>query len=266
MNSDRRGFTLTELIIVAVLGSLLVMVTLQVLITNQRTYTAQNAQIQGQQALRAAADVLFSEFREISAQGGDIISMSSSSITVRSMRNFGVACAVSPATPSVTVLKVGNWFAVGDSVFVFADNRENNANDDDWIAARASAVDTTAACGASPASRITFGGQAAKFAADSVRVGAPVRSYLRYTYGLVTESGQTYLGRTLAGGTAAPMVGPLKPSTGIQFTYLDSLGSVTAVTTNVRQITVRVRTTSEVVNSLGELVSDSLTVRIYTRN
>jgi hypothetical protein len=211
-------------------------------------------------------DVLFSELREVSARGGDIISMSSSSITVRSMRNFGVVCVVAPAIPAVTVLKVGNWFGVGDSVFVFADNRENISTDDDWIPARVSAVDTTAACGASPASRLTFGGQVAKFAADSVRVGAPVRSYLRYTYGLVTESGATYLGRTPAGGTAAPMVGPLKASTGIEFVYLDSLGSVTSVTTNVRQITVKIRTASEVLNSLGEPVSDSLTGRIYTRN
>ncbi len=266
MSRDRRGFTLTELIIVAVLGSLLIMVALQVLITNQRTYTAQSAQIQGQQALRAAMDVLSAELREVSARGGDIISMSSNSITVRSMRNFGVACAVAPATPSVTVLRVGTWFAVGDSVFVFADNRENISTDDKWLALRVSAVDTTAACGTSPASRLTFSGQAAKFAADSVRVGAPVRSFVRYTYGMVTESGDTYLGRTPAGGSAAPMVGPLKPSNGIEFTYLDSLGATTSVTTNVRQIVVKVRTASGVLNSLGELVADSLTGRIYTRN
>ena len=266
MNGDRRGFTLIELLVVTVLGSLLVMVTLQVLITNQRTYTAQNAQIQGQQALRGAMDVLFSELREVSAQGGDIISMSSSSITVRSMRNFGVACAVAPATPSVTVLKVGNWFADGDSVFVFADNRENISSDDRWIPARVTAVDTTVGCGASQGMRLTFGGQAARFAADSVRVGAPARNYLRYTYSLVTESGETYLGRTPAGGTAAPMVGPLKPSNGIEFTYQDSLGATTTVTTNVRQITVKIRTASGVLNSLGQPVSDSLTGRIYTRN
>ena len=46
MNRDRRGFTLTELIVVTVLGALLIMAALQVLITNQRTYTAQSAQIQ----------------------------------------------------------------------------------------------------------------------------------------------------------------------------------------------------------------------------
>ena len=266
MNGDRRGFTLIELLVVTVLGAIVLLASLQVLITNQRTYTAENAQIGGQQATRAAYDILFSELRELSARGGDIISMSSTSITVRSMRNFGVACAVAPATPTVTVLKVGNWFAVGDSVFVFADKRENISSDDVWIRASVTAVDTTVACGASQGVRLTFTGQTALFAADSVRVGAPVRSYLRYTYSLITESGQTYLGRTPAGGSAAPMVGPLKASTGIEFTYLDSLGAVTATTTNVRQIRVKIRTESAVRNARGQLVRDSLTGRIYTRN
>jgi len=266
MNGDRRGFTLVEMLVVTVLGALVLLASLQVLITNQRTYTAQSAQIQGQQTTRAALDVLFGELREISAQGGDIISMSSTSITVRSMRNFGVACAVAPATPTVTALKVGNWFEVGDSVFIFADNRENISSDDDWILARVTSVDTTAACGASQGTRLTLAGQAAKFAADSVRVGAPVRSFIRYTYGLVTESGDTYLGRTPASGAAAPIVGPLSPSNGIEFTYLDALGAVTAVTTDVRQITVKIRTASGVMNSLGQPVKDSVTGRIYTRN
>jgi len=266
MTGDRRGFTLIELLIVTVLGAVLLLASLQVLITNQRTYTAENAQIGGQQTTRAAFDVLFSELREVSARGGDIISMSSTSITVRSMRNFGVACAVVPATPTVTVLKVGNWFAVGDSVFIFADNMENLSSDDVWIRASVTAVDTTVACGASQGVRLTFNGQAALFAANVVRVGAPVRSFLRYTYGLVTESGQTYLGRTPAGGTAAPMVGPLTASTGIELTYLESLGAVTATTTNVRQIRVKIRTSSVVRNARGQLVKDSLTGRIYTRN
>ena len=59
MTRDRRGFTLIELLIVVVLGSLILAAALQVLITNQRTYTAQNAAITGQQATRMALDVLF---------------------------------------------------------------------------------------------------------------------------------------------------------------------------------------------------------------
>lgn len=270
MNRDRRGFTLTELIVVTVLGALLVMAALQVLITNQRTYTAQNAQIQGQQSTRAAVDVLYGELREISAQGGDIVSMSSSSLTVRSMRKFGVVCSLTTANPPVLrVLQVGDWFAVNDSVFIFADNQTNISGDDDWIAARVSAVDTTVMCGSSKAQNLSFSGQSSKFTVptgDSVRTGAPVRSYERYRYSLYTYNGESYLGRTDQGGTTVPLVGPLKPSNGLTFAYLDSVGNTTATTTRVRQIRVTIRTDSGVTNSLGEAVSDSITARIYTRN
>jgi prepilin-type N-terminal cleavage/methylation domain-containing protein len=60
----RGGFTLVELLIVVVLASFLVMVIYQVLVANSRTYAVNNAQIQGQQMLRAGTDVLFGELRD----------------------------------------------------------------------------------------------------------------------------------------------------------------------------------------------------------
>lgn len=270
MNQDRRGFTLTELIVVTVLGALLVMAALQVLITNQRTYTAQTAQIQGQQATRAAMDILSNELREVSAQGGDIISMSSSSIRIRSMRKFGAVCSLTTANPPVLrVLRVGGWFAQNDSVFIFADNNTSLSADDRWVAARVSAVDTTVLCGASKAQNLSFSGQSSKFTkptGDSVRVGAPVRSFEYYTYSLITYDGRPYLGRTDPGGATVPLVGPVKESNGVSFRYLDSLNVVTATPAAVRQIEVIIRTSSSATNSLGQPVSDSIKGRIYTRN
>lgn len=268
MTTDRRGFTLTELIIVTVLGALVIAASLQILITNQRTYTAQNAKIQGQQATRAAADILFSELREISAQDGDILAMGSDSLALRVMRNFGVTCAVdlSLGVPILDVLKVGEHFEVGDSVFVFADNETTTSSDDTWISASVAVVDTTETCGTNEATELTFTGQMALFTADSVRTGAPVRSFTRYTYGLFSYDGDTYLGRREPGESALPLVGPLRASGGVEFTYLDADGNTTSVTTDVRQIVVTMRTASEVMNSLGEMVSDSISGRIYTRN
>ncbi|MCG6954807.1 MAG: prepilin-type N-terminal cleavage/methylation domain-containing protein, partial [Gemmatimonadetes bacterium] len=119
MSAERKGFTLVELIIVVVLGTLVLAAAMQVLVTNQRTYTAQTAQIQAQQSTRSAMDVLFGELREISARGGDLLSMSTHSLKVRAMRKFGVVCGVSTSSPPVlTVAKVGDWFAAADSVFV----------------------------------------------------------------------------------------------------------------------------------------------------
>jgi prepilin-type N-terminal cleavage/methylation domain-containing protein len=281
MSSERKGFTLVELIIVVVLGTLVLAAAMQVLITNQRTYTAQTAQIQSQQSTRAALDILSGELREISAQGGDLVSMSSHSLKVRTMRKFGVVCGVSSSSPPVlTVTKVGDWFAAQDSVFVFADNQTNISSDDDWVDAYVTAVDTTSVtCGSTIAQRLSFGGQSSKFTApagDSVRSGAPVRSFVYYTYGLGTWDGKTYLGRSgstgggglLGGGSNAwvPLVGPLKATDGVEFAYLDSIGNVTATATEVRQIQVTVRTWSGAVNSVGHVVADSLTGTIYTRN
>jgi hypothetical protein len=159
-------------------------------------------------------------------------------------------------------------FAVNDSVFVFADNDERDDDDDDWIEAQIGGSITASVCpqDASAAWVIRFPGQAALFTADSVRVGAPVRSYTPVRFGLTTLSGAEYLGR--AEGTAAlsPVAGPLRSGTGLEFVYRDSVGGVTSTPTNVRQIVVRVRSGSTVMNSLNQMVSDSVLAWVYTRN
>jgi prepilin-type N-terminal cleavage/methylation domain-containing protein len=265
----RAGFTLIELLVVTVLGSLVLMAALQILITNQRTYSAQNAVISGQQNTRMALQVLFSELREVSPSGGDILAMSSDSLRVRLMRKFSYVCETDfSGQPELTVLNLpGRRFEVGDSVFVFADNDENNDNDDAWITARATAVDTTGACpqNGDAATTIRFNGQAAIFAGDSVGLGAPVRSY-DFTFGMTTLGGDPFLGRRQRGAGMVPIVGPLRASTGLEFVYRDALGNVTGTATDVRQIVVFVRTGSGVLNSLNQEVSDSITAWVYTRN
>ncbi len=265
---DRRGFTLVELIVVTVLGALLIAASLQVLITNQHTYTAQNAQIRGQQTTRAAMGVLSGELRAISARGGDLLTMGTSSVTVRVPRKFGVVCWVSSSSPPVLkVIKVGDWFSTSDSVFVFADNNTSLSSDDAWIVGALSDVDTASTCQSRSAQYLHFpSSEAGLFTADSVRTGAPVRSFLDYTYGLITYDGKKYLGRTGASGTDVPLAGPLASSSGLTFQYLDSVGSVTTTTTEVRMIQVTVKTSSGVLNSLGKPVSDSVTTVVYTRN
>lgn len=269
MNQAKRGgFTIAELVVVTVLGALVIAAALQILITNQRTYTAQTAQIQGQQASRAALDVLTNELREISAQGGDILTMDEDSVQVRVMRNFGVVCDVdTTSTPKLTVIKVGDWFEVDDSVLIFADNRTETDSDDTWINAEVTAVDTTESCSGIDAHELTFGSQSSIFSADSVRVGGSVRSYTYFTYGLFEYRGDIYLGRADTSDAMVPVVGPLKSTRGLAFEYLDTAGVATKTATDVRLIQVTLRTGgSGVLNSLGEEVSDSVTALIYTRN
>jgi prepilin-type N-terminal cleavage/methylation domain-containing protein len=270
MTRGRRGFTLVELLIVTVLGSLVLLAALQVLITNQRTYTAQAATISGQQSTRMALEVLFSELRQVSPQGGDILMMSSDSLRVRMMRKFTRACAVNTilGVPVLTTVDIGPVdFAAGDSVFVFADNNERDDDDDNWISARVTGVAAgTCPQDGSVARLLSFTGQSALFTADSVRVGAPVRSYGSVRFALTSVGSDVFLGRAEGTDPLSPVAGPLRSGTGIEFVYRDGLGAVTATPAEVRQIVVRVRSGSGVLNSLGQTVSDSITAWVYTRN
>lgn len=273
MRRDVRGFTLVELLIVTVLGALVLAAALQVLVTNQRTYTAQSAAITGQQSTRIALEVLFTELRLVSPQGGDILMMSSDSMRVRLMRKFSRACATTSlmtGSPQMTILDPGAVdFVAGDSVFVFADKRQTDDDDDIWIAARVTqATATTCPQTGNPAGyELHFAGQQNSFdAPDSVHVGAPVRSYTAVRFGLTTYAGDTYLGRGQGNGALSPVAGPLLPGTGLEFVYRDAMGAVTNTPADVRQIVVRIRSESNVLNSLGQMVSDSITAWVYTRN
>lgn len=278
MTLNRKGFTMVELIVVTVLGSLVMLAALQILITNQRTYTAHSAMIAGQQSTRMAIEVLFTELREVSAPGGDILAMSSDSLRVRLMRKFSVVCEttmsgqprlmVLDSLGSLSINAAANAFEVGDSVFIYADNNPNDNDDDVWIRARVTAVDTSETCpqNGEAAMELRFNGQAGLFNADSVGLGAPVRSYLEYTFGMTTMLGDSYLARRVGNGDMIPIAGPLRTGTGLEFAYRDANGTVTNVPTDVRQIQIWVRTGSKVLNSLGKMVSDSITVWVYTRN
>ena len=276
MRRDRAGFTLVELTVVVVLGALVLGAVLQVLITNQRTYTVQSAAVQGQQSSRMAVEIMFNELRELSPGDGDILSMTPSSLHVRLMRRFGIACEVdlgpSASPPRIRVLdNPGENFAQNDTVFIFAENRPATGTDDVWLRARvAEDVDSTVTCLGRPALDLELDTTGGVFASDSVYVGAPIRGYqvYRYQQAYWFTTATPYLVRQDDGiGTPWPIAGPLRPGgQGLRFIYRDALGNVTSTPTDVRQIEVRIRTGNRVMSSTGEMVSDSLDAWIHTRN
>lgn len=264
---NRLGFTLVELLVVVVLGGLIVLATYQVLITNSRTYAVNNAQIQGQQALRAGLDVLFGELREVSSGQGDILSMGSTSVTIRTPRAFGLVCATDYAAspPTVTALQAGPPILDGDSIFIFADNEIDRASDDVWLTRRVQTSDTTATCGSDPAQTLTIPNLVST--GDTVRIGGPVRAFDVYTYGLYQIDGDFYLGRRKStSGTPDPLVGPLLPTSGVSFRYLDTIGATTTTNTDVAQIEVVLRYQSGVRDNRNRLVADSIVARVFPRN
>ena len=276
--SDRRGFTLVELLMVAILGSILVMTAYNVLITNQETYRVQNSKTHAQQSTRAAMEILFNELREVSTVGGDIIDFDTDLLEVKAMRTVGIVCDVDMSlfgvNPVLTARKVLDDFAAGDSVVVFADNDEYKTSDDVWIKARITSIDTTTVCTdldgmTYEAARMAFTGQTVTFLADSVRVGAPMRNYVRYEYGLMSYDGGEYLGRSENGGDWVPLVGPLAGANGapgLEFTYFDADGLVATTAADIERVTVMLRSFPGAMDTRGNPVVDSLSASIYMRN
>src|SRR6266571_4672105 len=88
----RRGFTMVELLVALVLLGLVSAALYRVLVNNQRLYMAQTQRIDLSQNIRAAANILPSELREIDAAEGDIIAMSPTRLEIRAMRWIGFTC------------------------------------------------------------------------------------------------------------------------------------------------------------------------------
>ena len=262
---DRRGFTLIELMIVAVIGAMIVGATYQIMLSTQRAVTIHTAQVQGQQTVRAGLDILFAELRELSRAEGDILTMGSDKIEFRAMRAFGLVCSVNPSGSPLRVKKIGQFFADGDSIVVFADNDPDIASDDTILSGVVGSIDTTQTCsGADTAQSLAVPALVPALATDTVRIGAPVRAFTIYTYGLYSLESDYYLARK-SGATTAPLVGPLSPN-GVSFIYTDSFGNVTTNPRAVSQIEVTLRSKSKVLDAQGRPVTDSLTTAIYLRN
>jgi len=268
----RRGFTLVELLVVLVLGTLILLATYQVLATNTRVYAANSARALGQQNLRGGAAVLSGELREISPREGDLIEMGADSVRIRAQRPFGLVCAVdySSSPVKISTFQVGPAFADGDSIFVFHDNDPDRASDDEWFGGVVTGATSNTVCSGSPSQTLSVpfvGTTASAVPPDSVRIGAPVRGFDEYVIGQYEIDGETYLGRREASAANPdPLVGPLQKSGGVSFRYLDSSGKVTNKNALVRQIEVTLRYQSDMKNFQSEPVSDSVLVRIFPRN
>jgi hypothetical protein len=155
-------------------------------------------------------------------------------------------------------------------VFVLHDNDPDRASDDEWFGGTVSAVSASTACGGNPSQVLSLpfvSATAGAFPPDSVRVGAPVRSFDIFTYGQYQVDGEAFLARRARGAPNPDLlVGPLPSSGGLSFRYLDQMGQVTTVDTLVTQIELILRYETALRSFNNELVSDSVLLRIYPRN
>lgn len=283
----RRGVTLAEILMAMMLLGIVSLIVYRLLTSNQRVYQAQTQRIDLQQNLRLAASIFSGELRELDAGEGDVQMMAADSISIRAMRRLAFMCnppvlggALAGLTTTVrnTPMFGTGSFAVGDSLLLFYEANPATRTDDAWQRASVTAIGN-ANCPApdnAPGQLLTI--TVAPFVAPmtntlgAISTGSPARAFEVVTYKAFQDTdGKWYVGlRTGAG--MQQIIGPIVGSNGLDFTYYDVNGAVTAVAANVAGILVKVRAQmGQQVwsgDNKGTLITkvDSVAVRVTLRN
>ncbi len=264
----RRGFTLVEVLVAMTLTGIVVAGTLRALSAQKKFYARQARILDARHAMRASATILASELREVSAAGGDLLAIGSDSVAIRSTVGFAVACAVNAGASQLSLTEVSGHFrlADADSILLFVENGIDDG-DDTWRALHIT--------GLSPGGPACAWGDPADMVAtingslSGVWIGAPVRLFQPYVYGLYQEGdGRSWLGRKEAAPAAVyiPVAGPLAPadSGGLVFTFYDAAGAPTTNRFNVARVDIQVR--APTFRSLEEPDYRTLSTSTYLRN
>ena len=275
LNRRRRGFTLVELLITLVIMSVVVGTLITVLVRQQRFYRSTNDMMEARTQVRQAIDILPADLRSLSSSdtrnGTDIYTASDKAIDFRTITGSSVACRI-PSTTSIVLppLNLGartglsTWtgtLQAGDSVLVYDDSSSASGNNDDhWAVYGITAVTTLAPAAANACGTASRFVSAADVAAGlvsyqitlgaamplTISVGAPIRIFHRRRYELYQPAGSSswYLGTyecRAACGTLTPVSGPFAAysgspaSSGLNFSYLDSLGGTVNPTNTAAQ-------------------------------
>lgn len=255
----RHGFTIIEVIVVAIILALVGGMLMRMLFKQQQFYngTTDLMQLRGQ--LRQAEAILGSDLRGVSPMGSEITAMTDSSIDFRYTYGSSILCTapnnnasqfILPPTSRSVGAPLTTWLnrpQAGDVVYILDDKNPNVVSDDDWLegVVRLDVPLPSATCGG------TYGDAAVTdsyvlnltngISSSTVRQGAVVRFARDAHYSLYQsppDVGPWYLGycnRACDPSTnpISPIAGPFSayfPASvlgvsGIRFSYYDNVGN-----------------------------------------
>jgi type II secretory pathway pseudopilin PulG len=292
---SRTGFTMAETLVVLVLLAIVGGSLMSVLTKQQQFYNGTGDLIAMRTQLRQAEAILSGDLRGISSSGGDITTMTDSSLEFNYTIGTSVVCKT-PSGSSVIVPPTGaltngntltSWITaprVGDQVYLFDEGLiTTDATDDSWKSYGVTSLNGSGSCDGAFNAASAYTVNLASPVSATILDGAPVHFIRTARYSLHRfPDGLWYLGycSPACGALAAinPIAGPFRPyaapttpdTSGIRMTYYDSTGTVTNVPAQVSRIdiTIRGQTTGYVhIQGMTKGVyHDSLSTSIALRN
>ncbi|MGD2215257.1 MAG: hypothetical protein PVJ64_00820 [Gemmatimonadales bacterium] len=276
------GFTMLELLVYLFVAVLVVAGVYNLMIGQNRLYMKQRELQDVRTSLRAAANLLAFEFRQASAAGGDLDSIGTFDIILRSVRGNGVVCGIHNSSPRLGLYATGGDFTAtaDDSALVFQANG-SGTGDDAWFVSGVSGkydpssggVPSCQWSGVSAVPDLVVAVDTPLAALTGVEIGAPYRQFRKIHYGLYLDAdGRWWLGRKIGGAASwERLTGPLSaPSdSGLAFRYYDASGATTTDPSQVRMVDIVLRGESygKVPTADGGPVvqEDTLTLRVSLR-
>jgi prepilin-type N-terminal cleavage/methylation domain-containing protein len=249
--SQRRGFTLVEVLLALVIMGVVTGAIYRLLNTNQRLALAQAEQVSLQSNVRTGSLIVPSELRELNTwQGGaadrnDILDPKANSVRYRSGRGMGFLCQNAAAGATKLVLAQSNWTGLRppdadrDDLHIFIDGDPYDDNDDGWNQLNLTGVAPGNACGGALSWALTVPAIPADVPANT-----PVRLFEVMQLQLYADAaGEWWLGAQSVSAldpAPVPILGPLTAN-GFQLQYLDSTGVATADLTAINSVRLTVR-------------------------
>jgi prepilin-type N-terminal cleavage/methylation domain-containing protein len=215
-SAARRGFTMTELLVVITLSVLLVYALQRTVVSQRRYYAAQEAVSERHETIRIASAILSSALREANLPRGDVDILAPGRVRVRMPLGLAFACGTDGALRVGVVRVEGRWVAgAGDSVLI-----RRAAG---WDARRLVLLGGPVPgvpCVASGGSVLTLD----QIVADAV-AGSAARAYRSQIFEIAAAGTDYWLYR-VDGAQRDLLAGPLDGATGFQAWYEDAAGAV----------------------------------------
>jgi prepilin-type N-terminal cleavage/methylation domain-containing protein len=255
--SIRPGFSLIELLIAMLVGSVVMAAVISLFIGQNRGLSQQRELSDTWLTLRSGVEVLAYDLRQASASGGDLRNLTSSSFEVRGRRGSGVACAKVGYTYYLT--DASGTFASGDSLMLAT--VETTPVWRNLRIATAATLTSDTACaqaGNRATVRVAFASGADT---TNVQIGSLMQPFTWTAYNLLTSGGRPWLG-----ANGSPVTGPLT-SSGLSLTFYTSAGATTTTPANVTAVRMTLRGESFGRSSSSrQRLQDTVSIRITLRN